>query len=187
MADTMGLPLTTKDLTIRSITAADWSLFQHLHTDAEVLKHVHERMDETAIKQAFEQRLQPWQPEQQHWLSLIIEHQVSGEAIGIIALRNQNLETGIIEMGFMLDLVHSGKGYGSQALACLVNYAFYNLAFHKITATCSIHNIASQKALERNGFRKEGILRHNSMVDDHYIDDCIYGLLIHDLCSINPE
>ncbi|MFT4929426.1 MAG: ribosomal-protein-alanine N-acetyltransferase [Phenylobacterium sp.] len=194
MANIMGLPITTKHLTLRSLEQTDWPLFSRLHSDSEVMKHVGEPLDETAALAIFELHLLPWKPEKPGWLTLIIEHNdddkpqedantdiASQESIGIIGLRTQNLDTGIVEMAFMLDISHSGKGYGSEAIRSMINYAFYNLNFHKISATCSVHNIASQKALIKNGFLKEGILRHNSMVDDHYIDDCIYGLLVHDM------
>jgi RimJ/RimL family protein N-acetyltransferase len=181
MADIMGLTLQTEELTIRSLSEADWAIFLHLNTDAEVMKHVGSVNPETEVKALFEQRLAPWEGKEGQWLSLAIEHSGTGEVIGLIGLKVHNLETGIVEIGFMLDMVQSGKGYGTQALSRFVKYAFYNLGFHKVTATCSIYNIASQRALEKNGFLKEGILRHNAMVDDHYIDDCIYGLLAQDV------
>ena len=181
MADIMGLPLTTARLTIRRLVESDWDFFADLHADAQVMEHVGETLDETAAKQLFEQRLLPWQPKENSWLSLVIQSNDNSEIIGFIGLKTQNIATGIVEVGFILDSAHSGQGYGSEALGRLIKYAFYNLEFHKITATCSIHNVASQKVLGKNGFVKEGILRHNTLVDDHYVDDCIYGLLIHDL------
>lgn len=181
MVKIMDLTLKTTHLTIRNLSAKDWPLFSRLYTDSLVMKHTGESEEEITVKQIFEQRLQLWQKTQNNWLSLVIDHNDSEQAIGLIGLKTRNLETGIADMGIMLDLSHGGKGYGSEALKSLIDHAFNQLDFHKISVTCSVNNIASQKMLEKNGFVKEGILRHNALVDDHYIDDCVYGLLIHDV------
>jgi RimJ/RimL family protein N-acetyltransferase len=180
MVDIMDLALKTEHLTIRKLNEKDWPLFSHLYTDSQVMKHIGEPQEEITVKQIFDQRLLPWEKTDNNGLSLVIENNISALPIGLIGLKSQNSETAIAELGIMLDLGHSGKGYGSEALKSVINYAFNQLDFHKLTATCSINNLASQKALEKNGFIKEGVLRHNSLIDDNYIDDCTYGLLMHE-------
>lgn len=48
---------------------------------------------------------------------------------------------------------HWGKGYGTEAAAACVDYARVSLNLQKIGASVDPHNLASQRILEKIGFR----------------------------------
>lgn len=181
----MSLPLDTGRLNIRPLAQNDWDLFCHLYTDSEVMKHICEPLETVTLKQKFIERFVPWDKEQNTWHSLVVELTEDPTAapvgIGLIALRTQNLETGIVEVNFMIDFPHSAKGYATEALGGIVSYAFNDLAFNKIVATCSVNHHNAQQALEANHFVKEGILRNNSLIGEQFVDDCYYGLLVNEV------
>src|SRR5262252_5423597 len=52
-----------------------------------------------------------------------------------------------------------GRGYGTQAHRLVVGYLFTHTTVHRIEAATETGNVAEQKALERAGFRREGVLR----------------------------
>jgi hypothetical protein len=47
----------------------------------------------------------------------------------------------------------------------------------RVQATCDPDNIASQRVLEKAGFKKEGIIRKVGFNVGRIVDDCLYGIL----------
>ncbi len=72
-----------------------------------------------------------------------------------------------------------GKGLVSEAISLVGDFAFNHIGLNKIKAGACEYNIGSQKALERNGFKKEYILKEEFFVSkgDAYIDTYCYGIL----------
>ena len=52
-----------------------------------------------------------------------------------------------------------GRGVASEAIRLAVGFGFSTLGLHRIQAGAFRENVASRKALERNGFRLEGVFR----------------------------
>jgi len=69
-----------------------------------------------------------------------------------------------------------GRGAGTAAHRLLVDYLFATTPTHRIWAGTEVENIAEQRALERSGFRKEGLLRGHHFRDGRWRDSFIYGL-----------
>jgi len=63
-----------------------------------------------------------------------------------------------------------GKGYGSEAIRTLLNYAFdpKGLNLHKIWLLVFESNERSRRTYERVGFIKEGVLREEYFHEMHY-------------------
>ena len=61
------------------------------------------------------------------------------------------------DLGFLIgDKEQWGKGYASQAIALLADYAFAHLGLAKLTAGCYAENEGSRRALIKAGFMEEG-------------------------------
>ena len=69
-----------------------------------------------------------------------------------------------------------GKGYGSEALNLLIDYAFNNLNLHKVTLKVVDYNKQAIKLYEKKGFVKEGILKENILQNNEYLDVSIYSI-----------
>jgi [ribosomal protein S5]-alanine N-acetyltransferase len=81
------------------------------------------------------------------------------------------------EVGFILRRDLWGQGIASEALAAVADWGFARLELNSIEAQLDSENVASQRTLERVGFRREGLLRQ-SYYDGHtYRDTLVYGLL----------
>ena len=74
-----------------------------------------------------------------------------------------------------------GKGYGSRAQRLLVEYLFSHTLFHRIEATTEVANIAEQRALEKAGFTREGVLRGASFRGGAWRDMVSYSTVRTDL------
>jgi len=82
-----------------------------------------------------------------------------------------------LEIGYSLIPSERGKGYCSEAVNLLVDYLFLSKDVVRIQAMTDTNNMASQKVLEKVGFRKEGTLRKNSFMRGEWRDDFIYSIL----------
>jgi RimJ/RimL family protein N-acetyltransferase len=84
----------------------------------------------------------------------------NGTKIGFIAYCNVLHPWGkIVEMGYGLVPSERGKGYCTEAANIMVDYLFLSKEIECIQATTDIGNVASQKVLEKAGFKKEGVMR----------------------------
>jgi ribosomal-protein-alanine N-acetyltransferase len=81
------------------------------------------------------------------------------------------------EIGAALLPEHRGRGLGTAAQRLLVDHLFWFTTVHRLEAGTDADNIAEQRALERIGFRREGVLRQVAFRDGAWRDAVVYGLL----------
>ena len=98
-----------------------------------------------------------------------------GTKIGFIAhFLTQGKLTAI---GYALLPSERGKGYGSEAIRIMVDYLFLSKNIVRIQAETHPQNIASQRVLEKAGFRKEGIIRQSFFSRGVWRDTALYSIL----------
>jgi RimJ/RimL family protein N-acetyltransferase len=64
-----------------------------------------------------------------------------------------------LNIGIALFPEHRGKGYGTAAQRLLAEYLFAQTHVHRVEASTDVTNVAEQRALEKAGFTREGVLR----------------------------
>ncbi len=69
-----------------------------------------------------------------------------------------------------------GKGFGREAVGLLVDHVFHVVPRERVGATCDVENVASQKLLERLGFRREGTVRSALYHHARWHDIWVYGV-----------
>jgi len=80
-------------------------------------------------------------------------------------------------IGILLAPEHRGRGVGTSAQQLLVDHLFDTTPAHRICAFTEVENLAEQKALEKCGFRREGVLRQSGFARGDWRDVAIYGIL----------
>ncbi|MFE9099584.1 GNAT family N-acetyltransferase [Actinomadura geliboluensis] len=70
-----------------------------------------------------------------------------------------------------------GSGAGTRAQRLLVEYLFAHSPVHRIQAETDVGNIAEQRALEKAGFTREGVMRGYSFFGGRYHDEVLYSVL----------
>jgi len=70
-----------------------------------------------------------------------------------------------------------GRGYATEVISLLCEYAFTELLLHKLTAGMYAENIGSRKSFERVGFKKEGVRRSQYLLNGVYTDLILLGCL----------
>ena len=72
---------------------------------------------------------------------------------------------------------HRGKGYGVEAQSLLAAYLFSTYPIMRVEAVTDIENIPEQRALEKAGFTREGVLRQAQWRSGRWHDQVIYSKL----------
>lgn len=85
------------------------------------------------------------------------------EFAGVISLREINWESGVCELGYLIAEKFQNKGIATQAVRLLMQKSFA-AGIRKIKATTYVHNVASYKVLEKNGFVLEGTLKNEILI-----------------------
>ena len=85
----------------------------------------------------------------------------SGKVVGSIGFEPDKYRPGVSsrEMGYSLAKDCWGKGYMTEAVARLIQYAFETLKLQVLMIRTSETNLRSQRVIEKSGFKYEGTLR----------------------------
>lgn len=97
------------------------------------------------------------------------------EPVGIIGLNRINPMWGTAELGYFIDPAHHGRGYGTEAVGLITEYAFDHRRLSKLTAWVLVDNPASARVLEKNGYEEEGQLTNQAFVHGERVDIRIFG------------
>lgn len=171
------LELYTDRLRIRSLQDHDWENFLALHLDPDINRYVRIPEPVEVIHQKFEQRAKTWSYTSGDWLTLVIESLETDEFIGLTGFHCQHLEEQRAEVGYLLAHASHGKGYATESLQAVIDWACLSLQVHKFVGYCAKDNIASARVMEKCGFQLEGVFRQQFKIGDLWLDECAYGLL----------
>lgn len=108
---------------------------------------------------------------------LAIERAADGGFIGWCALNTWNPDYRSARLGYCLGEAAWGQGLATEAAGALLRWAFAALDLNRVQAETDTRNIASSRVLEKLGFRREGTLREDCIVDGEVSDSWVYGLL----------
>jgi RimJ/RimL family protein N-acetyltransferase len=81
------------------------------------------------------------------------------------------------DLGYALVPSEREKGYCSEAVMLIVDYLFLSKGLVRIQAVTDARNVASQKILERAGFKKEGTMREEEFTRGEWRDRSLYSIL----------
>jgi RimJ/RimL family protein N-acetyltransferase len=82
-----------------------------------------------------------------------------------------------MEIGFALLPNERRKGYGTEAIQIMTDHLFITKDIARIQASTDTKNEASQKALEKAGFTREGKMRKSWYARGEYRDHYLYSIL----------
>lgn len=103
-------------------------------------------------------------------------------AMGRIHLSNFEANNKIANIGYFLDEKYWNKGIISDCIPSVVDFGFSYLELERIYSTIHVGNTASWKALEKNGFAREGLLRHCFVCPSGLSDCYMYARIKVESC-----
>ena len=109
-----------------------------------------------------------------------ISDKKSGGALGRIHLSNFECDNKVANIGYFLNRDFWGRGIVSACIKPVVEFGFSMLHLERIYTTVHHDNIGSWKALEKNGFIREGLLRHCFNLKSGLCDCFMYSKLSTD-------
>ena len=102
----------------------------------------------------------------------------SGAHVGNVALHSIHTVHRSGELGILIGSPTArGRGFGREACALLIAYAFEHLNLHKITAGTVDKNVPMKQVFLGLGFALEGTLRNQFYLRGEYHDIYRFGLL----------
>jgi RimJ/RimL family protein N-acetyltransferase len=111
------------------------------------------------------------------WFQFAVSLSSSGTLLGDVALRTSRVEVGQAELGFTFASAHQGQGYATEAVRAVVQYAFGQLAIHRVFSRTDARNLRAQRLLERIGFRQESEFRERTWFKGAWATDILYAQL----------
>ena len=103
-----------------------------------------------------------------NWLTredLLLHVMLKGTSTFVMGsgLHRIDWQSGKFEIGYWVRTKFRGKGFVTEAVNGITDFAFKQLLANRVEIRCDADNIRSAAVARRCGFLLEGILRHNSL------------------------
>ena len=147
----------TERLTLRKVCVDDaLAIFEGYAQDPEVTRFMiwkpHKNIQETEQFLSACQEL--WREEKDFAYAITLKR--NSQLIGMFAVHPMKLK---IEVGYGMARAFWGKGYMTEALREVIDWALAQPDIFRVQATCDVENIGSARVMEKAGMTCEGILR----------------------------
>jgi RimJ/RimL family protein N-acetyltransferase len=178
MSDAEFTRIESERLILRRFEHSDLAPFVAYHNDPEVAKYQSWDSFDERDARAFIREMESAQPGVPgQWFQFAVESKETGGLVGDCALQVDGQESYRAEIGFTLAREHQGKGFASEAVWLLLNYAFEALGLHRVVAIADCRNKPSWALLERVGMRREGHFLENVWFKGGWSDEYLYAVL----------
>jgi len=102
---------------------------------------------------------------------------IAGDVAYHPAVYGPNAGSRAFNIGISIRAEYRGKGYGSEAQRLLAAYLFTIHPIARVEASTDITNLPEQRALEKAGFTREGVLRKAQWRAGDWHDLVVYSKL----------
>lgn len=170
---------------LRPPAVADWRAWSELREESRDFLKPWEPTwpDDALTRPAFRRRLRQYANEWRDGTgySFFIFRNREERLLGGISLAN--VRQGVSQsasLGYWMGRTHANRGYMSDALPKVLDYAFDVLRLHRIEAACLPENGPSRSLLSKIGFFEEGIARKYLRIDAEWRDHLLFAMLSED-------
>ena len=169
--------LRTARLDLRAIGEADAGALFEVFSDGEVMRYW-SRPPMTSMDQARALVTEI----QAHWQSRTlfqwgITERETGALVGTCTLYRWDRAHARAELGYALRKDRWGRGLATEAVSAVLDFGFGPMRLHRVGADTDPRNGASERVLERLGFRREGLQRETYHHLGEWADSQLWGLL----------
>ena len=107
---------------------------------------------------------------------LAVTDKSTGELYGAIGLSyNARSQNG--EIAYWIGEEYWGKGYATEAVKGVIDFAFSQKGYHKVYGRFFTSNPASGKVMEKVGMVREGVLKEHVFKEGEFVDLAFYGII----------
>lgn len=83
-------------------------------------------------------------------------------------------------LGYSVDEHEAGRGIATRMVRHAVREAFRSLGLHRVEAGTLLHNVASQRVLDRCGFQRIGVSPRHVRIAGSWQDHLLFAITIED-------
>lgn len=169
--------LSGKNIFLRQIEMDDCSVsYVNWLNDSEVTQYLETKWVEQTMETI--QNFVESQRENNHSVLFAIISKESNLHIGNIKIGPVNEHHKHADISYFIgNKAYWNKGIATETIRLICKFGFEELGLNKVEAGAYETAVASWKALEKNGFKREGVLREQAYLNDRYIAVFRYGLL----------
>jgi len=98
----------------------------------------------------------------------------------VVGMIDPRLDGSEVEIGYVLARAEWGKGYMTEAVRAVIDWALTQPAIYRVCAFVDVDNVASRRVMEKAGMQREGLLRKYSVhpnISDVPRDCFIYAIV----------
>jgi RimJ/RimL family protein N-acetyltransferase len=146
--------LVTDRLVLRRSRPEDAETISAYRSDPEVNRQQGwERTDPEGVRADIEEMSERVPGEPGGWAQFSVQERDGGRLVGDVGISPADGEPGVIKVGYTMSPDVQGKGYATEAVRALIDYAFETLGADVVRAYASANNLPSIRVAEKAGMR----------------------------------
>jgi ribosomal-protein-alanine N-acetyltransferase len=165
---TTDIIIATPRLFLRKWRAADVPIYVQMNQNKDVMQFFPGFYTEEETMQQLQNTEQTMQI---YGYSLYaLERRDTGQFIGFTGFAHPSFQahfTPCVEIGWRIHPQHWQKGFATEAAKACLQYGFRELGFTTIYSFTSIHNLPSERIMQKIGMHKQGFFNHPNIADGH--------------------
>lgn len=172
------LHIETAQLIIRHLTLSDLSDFIIYRSNPEVTKY--QGFDVMTMEQAedfIKDNSSKYFGKAGEWVQYGIENRTTGKLIGDCAIKLDEYDPRIAEIGITISHLEQKKGYAKEVLLGILSFLFDEIKIHRVVEIVDAENTASVNLLKSIGFRQEGHFIENIFFKGKWGSEFQYAML----------
>lgn len=163
-------------ITLRKPKISDAKELRDLISDKDVIKEIvgyPYPCPLSRMKKDVRDCLKGWKTKDSYAFTILAD----GKIAGSIILENPSKDKKRYDLGAFVGKKFWNKGVATEAIKQMVKFGFNKLKLYRIQADNDSDNPGSGRALEKAGFKKEGIRKHTCKKKGKFVDLEMWGKL----------
>lgn len=146
--------LVTERLVLRRSRPEDAEAISAYRSDPEVNRQQGwERTDPDGVRADIEEMEARLPGAPGGWVQFSVEERDGGRLVGDVGISPADGEPGVLKVGYTMSPSFQGRGYATEAVSALIDYAFATLGVDLVRAYANADNLPSIRVAEKVGMR----------------------------------
>jgi RimJ/RimL family protein N-acetyltransferase len=174
----LGLPIETKQLTLRALRPEDGEDIHAIYSVPEVSRYLYtEPMGLLEAQDYAARRSDPVVATDGDGVNIAGVLRETGAVVATfyIHLISSIHQQG--EIGYVVSPAYAGRGLATEGALAMLSIGFDSWDLHRMIGQCDARNAASAAVLRRVGMRQEAEFRQNEWVKGEWTDELVFAIL----------
>ncbi len=182
------LSVHTQRLHIRNLRSDDLDHFHQYRSNPEVTKYQSfDVMDKDKCSYFITSQQNKLFGTPGEWVQYAIEDKTSQQLIGDCAIKLDQYDARLAEIGITISHLHQRKGYAKETLTGILNWLFTSQNIHRVTEIVDAENTGSINLLKSLNFRQEGHFIENIFFKGKWGSELQFAMLKREWETLNKK